>query len=584
MPVTAVESGPPERNREARNVLICAAVSAGAVLLAWPFADIAYGDDVAYSHVAYKLSQTGRLIFNGWEAAMMLQQAYWGALFIRLFGFSFVCMRMSTIPLALGAVALCYKLVRRAGLEPSKALFVTLLFGLCPLYLPVAVSFMTDVPGVFFMFASFYFLARAEEFAGERRSYGWLALGVLAGFIGGTGRQTAWLVPIIVLPYLAWVRREHRAFRISAEAAWVLVLAGVKLTTSWFNLQPYTIFQPSVFSELILVIKHPLAAVNITARLFMMLVLVTLPAATPLIHRSSLETWRGPRGRKLVVAGLLVVVLAAIAIHPSLASFPWVSSTLNWQGLNGDAPLPGRPIVLIRPIRAVVAITVYFAVCILAGELWRVRRMASNVLRSLSETSSRSFVLVSMSLVNVIYLVLVVVRASEFNVFDRYLLPVVPWAAAVLLLWFERDNPDGTRMMRRVAPVAWALLAILALYGIANTQDYWALAEARVIAAQRLEDAGIPRKAIDAGFEYNVWTELMKSGRMNSHWVRNPPGSYNPNLSQTPSVVPEYRLEYLLTPETSPSEFGSVPYFSVFPPFHKQVRIDRVRPTATSGR
>ena len=572
------------RKIDARNVLLCVALVAAALILVWPIAEIGYGDDVAYAHLAQTLERTGHLVYNGWESAFLISQACWGALLIRLFGFSFVCLRLGTVPFALGAVALSYRLARRAGLEPGKALFVTLLFGLCPLYLPVAVSFMTDVPAIFFMFASFYSFARAEESAGEGKSYAWMALGTVTGFVGGTGRQVVWLVPVIVLPYLAWVRRKHRAFRISAEAAWVLVLAGVKLTTSWFNLQPYTIFQPSVFSELILVVKHPFAAVNITARLFMMLVLVTLPAAIPLILRSSLETWRGPRGRKLMVGTLLVIVLGAIAVHPSLASLPWISSTLNWQGLNGGAPLPGRPIVLIRPIRAVVAITVYFAVCILAGEVWRVRRLASNIWRSLSETSNKSFMLVSMSLVNAVYFVLMVVRASEFDVFDRYLLPVVPWAAAVLLLWFEKDNPDGTMMMRRATPVAWTLLAILVLYGIANTQDYWALAKARVIAAQRLEDAGIPRNAIDAGVEYNFRTELLHSGRINSHWVRNPPGSYNPNLSQTPSVVPEYRLEYLLTPETSESEFGSVPYFSVFPPFHKQVRIDRVRSTATSGR
>jgi hypothetical protein len=561
---------------DTRNVLLCVVLAAAALILIWPFANIGYDDDVAYAHLAQTLEHTGHLVYNGWESAFLISHALWGALLIRVFGFSFVGLRLSTVPFALGAIGLCYSLVRRAGLEPRKAVFVTLLFGLCPLYLPVAVSFMTDVPAIFSMFASFYSFARAEESAGEPKSYGWMALGVAMGFIGGTGRQVVWLVPVIVLPYLAWARREQRAFRITAEAAWVIVLAGVKLTTSWFNQQLYTIFQPSVFSELILVIKHPFAAANITVRLFMMLVLLTLPAAIPLILRSSAETWRGPRGRKIMVAILLLIVLAAIAIHPSLASLPWVSSTLNWQGINGDAPLPDRPIVLVRPIRVVVAICVYFAVCILAGEVWNVRQLARGFWRSLRETSSRDFVLGSMSMVMVVYFFLLEVRASEFDIFDRYLLPVVPWAATVLLLWFEKDNPDTTGMMRRASPFAWTLLAILAFYGIASTQDYWALAEARVAATRRLEAAGVARSAIDAGFEYNAWTELINSGRINSRWVRNPPGSYNPNFSQTPSVVPEYRLEYALTPETSPSDFGSVPYFSVLPPFHKKVRIDRL--------
>jgi hypothetical protein len=561
---------------DARNALLCVIAVAIALILAWPFANIGYNDDVAYAHLAQTLERTGHLVYNGWESAFLISHACWGALLIRVLGFSFVYLRLSTVPFALGAVALCYSLVRRAGLEPRKAVFIALLFGLCPLYLPVAVSFMTDVPAIFFMFSSLYSFARAEESAGEPKSYAWMTLGAATGFIGGTGRQVVWLVPLIVLLYLAWMKREQRAFRIAAEAAWVAVLGGVNLTTSWFNRQLYTIFQPPVVSELKIIIKHPLASVNITARLLLMLVLLTLPAAVPLIIRSSAETWRGPLGRKMMVGTLLLIVLASIAVHPSLASIPWVSSTLNWQGINGDAPLPGRPIVLLRPIRAMVAISVYSAACILTGELWNIRRLARDIWCSLIEASGKKFVLVSMSIVTVVYFALLVARASEFDIFDRYLLPVVPWAATVLVLWFERDNPDAEGMMRRAAPVAWALLAMLAFYGIASTQDFWALAEARVKATRKLEAAGVARGKIDAGFEYNMWTEFLNSGRLNSRWVRNPPGSYNPDFSQTPSVVPEYRLEYALTPETSPSEFGSVPYYSVLPPFHKQVRIDRL--------
>jgi 4-amino-4-deoxy-L-arabinose transferase-like glycosyltransferase len=284
------------QHTDTSNVLLCMVLVAIALILVWPFANIGYGDDVAYTHLALTLERTGHLVYNGWESAFLISHACWGALFIRVFGFSFVCLRLSTIPFALGAVGLCYKLVRRAGLPPRSAVFVTLLFGLCPLYLPVAVSYMTDVPAIFFMFACFYSFARAEESSGEQKSYCWLALGVATGFIGGTGRQVVWLVPLIVLPYLAWIKREQGALRFLAIGAWVMVVAGVKLTTSWFNHQLYTIFQPSVSSELILVIKHPIAAVNLTARLFMMLVLLTMPAAIPLILRSSAETWRGPRG------------------------------------------------------------------------------------------------------------------------------------------------------------------------------------------------------------------------------------------------------------------------------------------------
>ena len=112
-----------------------------------------------------------------------------------------------------------------------------------------------------------------------------------------------------------------------------------------------------------------------------------------------------------------------------------------------------------------------------------------------------------MSLVSVIYLVLVVLRERDFDIFDRYLLPILPWAATVMFLWLASD--DRSRLLlKRAMPIAWAALGVLALYSVISTQDLWALARARVSATRRLEAIGVPQTAIDAGFEYNAWTEL----------------------------------------------------------------------------
>jgi len=231
--------------------------------------------------------------------------------------------------------------------------------------------------------------------------------------------------------------------------------------------------------------------------------------------------------------------------------------------------------VLTAPIRALVAAPVYAAVCILAGELLSIRDLTRRALRLLLNPSNEEFALAALSLFSVSYFVLIVIRAVDFAIFDRYLLPILPCVATILLLWSQREG-RADLMLHRAIPFSWALLAVLALYAIASTEDLWALAQARVTAASRLEAAGVPRTAIDAGFEYNGWTQLLVAGRINSRWVMNPPGAYDPNLGQTPTVVPLYRLEFEPTPETAASHFGSVPYFSFLPPFHKQVSIDRI--------
>jgi hypothetical protein len=561
---------------EARQLGICLAAVSVAILIIWPTANWPFGDDTAYTHMALKLAETGRLTYNGWEAVVQILHTYWGALAIWLFGFSFTVVRLSTIPYTLGAVAFCYLLVRRAGLRPNESVFVTLLFSLSPLFLPVAVSYMTDVPGVFFYFASLYFLIRAGDSSTGRGGYGWLALGVVAGFLGGTGRQVVWFVPLVGLPYLAWARRRDVRFAIVSMVGWVLTLGGVACIIWWFKQQPYTEAQLSLLREMGRAAKRPGWELNMLARFSLMLVWMCLPAALPLARRALENTWRGTRGRKIFVGMLAFAVVVAVLVHPSLASIPWVPNTLNWEGIYGSEPLPGRPIVLTRPIRAIVALVVYFTCCLLAGELTNIRALSSRMWDAVRNPRGSSFALTTMTLVGAVYFLTILLRSVDVDVFDRYLLPLLPWAATVLLVWFERDNAQTQEMLAKTMPFAWALLAVFAFYAIATTQDTWALAGARLAATQKLEAAGIARTAIDGAFDYNAWTELSISGHLNNHRVINPAGAYRPGLSQTPSIVPTYLLEYEISPKTEPTDFGSVRYFSLLPPFHKQVRIDRV--------
>ncbi len=565
-----------------RNAGACVAVVAAAVLLVWPFAEMPYADDWAYSHIALQVAQTGHFTYNGNESATLALHAYWGAVFIRLFGFSFTCLRLSTIPFALGAVSLCYVLARRMGLGTSAAVFVTLLFGLSPLLLPNAVSFMTDAFFLFSMFLSLYFLVRAVEASSPGEKLGarngwwvWLVLGVAAGLVGGTSRQVVWLAPLVVLPYWAWIRRRHPWFACASLASWILVLAATLAMTAWFNRQPYVIPDPGIVKQLELALAMPLFELNISARMALTLLLLVLPAALPLLLSALLATWRGTTSRRIFVAALFVTLVAALFIHPRLASIPWMGSTLNWEGIHGTMELPGRPVVLIRPLRALIAVTVYAASILLISELWGFRRLARRVLHFFLDPPPGQVTLAAFSLFGVTYLALLILRGAYIDLFDRYFLPLIPWLTVVLLLWND-GHSRGEWSLRRAIPAAWALLAIFAFYAVASTQDVLSLARARVVAAAKLEAAGVPRTAIDAGYEYNGWTELLISGHVNFRWIVNPPDAYRPGLGPTPSVKPLYRLEYQPTPETMTTPFGSVPYFSLLPPFRKQVYIDRI--------
>jgi hypothetical protein len=571
---------------DSRNAWGCIAVVTGAIVAVWPFAELAYADDWAYSYAALQLERTGHLVYNGWESAMLVPHIYWGALFIRLFGFSFTCLRISTLPFVAGSVGICYLVMRKLGLQTSAAIFATLLVGLSPVFLPLSVSFMSDDPSLFFTLLSFYAFLRAFDSSGGlsesrggimpgRGAWLWLAFGVASGFLGGTDRQVVWVVPLLVLPYLAWLRRRQPRFAATALGAWLVVLIGIVVMTAWFNRQPYTLYQFPFLSEVRLAMSMPAVELKITARTALMLLLLVLPGVLPVAASAVTSTWRGTRFRKVLVGTLLAALMAALLIHPSLASIPWISSTLNWEGINGAAELPGRPIVLIRPVRAIAAVSVYITAILLVGELWDWRNRLSRVFHFFLDPPEAGFPLAAMSLFGVAYLALLMVHAARIDIFDRYFLLVLPWLAALPLLYHQsvRSQKGGESPAMFAA---WGLLVIYGIYAIASTQDLMALARARTEATARLEAAGVPRVAIEAGFEYDGWTELLGGGHANHRFVIHPPGAYRPELGLFPSLKPVYRLEYAPVADSIATPFGSVPYVSLLPPFRKQVSIDRI--------
>src|SRR5687768_9114944 len=128
--------------------IVCAAVPVIAVLATVPVGETGLNDDWSYARTALDAARTGKLIYNGWATTMVGVQAYWGALWIKIFGFSFITLRLSVLPLAAGCGYLIWWLGRRCGLSDRAAMFASLAVTTSPLFVPLAASFMTDVPGL----------------------------------------------------------------------------------------------------------------------------------------------------------------------------------------------------------------------------------------------------------------------------------------------------------------------------------------------------------------------------------------------------------------------------------------------------
>jgi hypothetical protein len=131
-------------------------------------------------------------------------------------------------------------------------------------------------------------------------------------------------------------------------------------------------------------------------------------------------------------------------------------------------------------------------------------------------------------------------------------------------------------------------LLTFAFYAFAGIHDWFALSRARLAAAEKIRQTGVPRTAIQAGFEYDCWTQLQAEGHVNDPRIVTPPDAFRPVPSSaelpkecrtwvfsylTPAVVPQYFLAFEPLTCFAPSVFSPVTYRAWMPPFNRQVFV-----------
>ena len=551
-----------------RNALLCGLAVVVAIAIINPISESPFNDDWSYSFTVKRLLETGHLTYNGWAAASMIAQAYWGLLWAKVFGYSYTVLRLSTLPLAAMAISLCYLLGRRAGLVPRFAVFAALMLGLCPLYLPVAGSFMTDAPGLFFILLSMYLLVRSIASDSINRAIAWLVAGMIVGLIGGTDRQIVWVVPLVIAPYAAWLRRENLPFVFVAVFGSVIVLGGALLSMYWFAHQPYSVPEIPIGTQVKSAIHKPAHFLLNVLAILLTLLWMILPAMWRLTR-----DWT-PNRALIALIILIGPVLGIAKARPHFAIAPWMGNMITYQAVMGGAELRGvRPTALSMPIRILIAVVVFSVACILIADFLR---WLSRPLKAISSFTNNLFfpdrttaVLPAMTLFAFAYFLLLLPRSVSDMAYDRYVLPLLPCVLFPLLLGYQRLGD------RKVPVISWILFGIYTIYSIAGAQDVMAIGRARAMAMNRLVAGGIPRTQVDSSFELNYETQIQTTGYINNRRMLNPPGAYNKMIGPTPSLNALYRLEFNPGPDSEVTPFGSVPFITFLPPFHRRVFIDK---------
>lgn len=590
MTLTA-SSGPTEgsRSNSHRNALICALVVTVCALITYPVADMPFSDGFSYSKTALDFARTGHFLYNGWATAMLGWLIPWGALFIKIFGFSFNVMRFSMLPIDFATVYLLHQILRRFGLTSGNAIFGTFAFALSPIFMPSAVGFMTDVPGMLVIFLCIYMCQRAVATPSDRNAVLWLTAATLINVSGGTVRQIAWLGVLVMVPATAWLLRERHGMKPAGILLWFFGLIGVLVCLHWFNRQPYSVPEHLIWASI-----HPMTLVHLEAQIvktFFCFLLVILPitvAWLPSARSLSRKSWLWFAGG-MIFAALLLFTLAHISGRPSQWLMPWLEYLL----LEQSSLVPGMwgtPAVIAQYVRIAVSLFVIAAGILMLVQL--ANRGGKETYRKTSSTTSWRTLAWILGPFSLSYFLLLMPRGAFNLIQDRYLVGLTPIAAIVLLrVYQERVRP-------KLPLISIVTLAIFAVYSVAGTHDYFARSRALVKSLQVVENSGVPRTSIQTSFPDDGWVQIQNGGHINEPRIQVPAGAYNPNppspvpekcrdwfTTYSPIIVPKY---FLLFPQFKNPPFPAPPWCYVhanyppvhitewLPPFHQTMYVEKL--------
>jgi hypothetical protein len=470
--------------REDRLILVgMTGVMLALTVLVYSPVDVPLIDDWTYAWSVEHFLHTGELRMLEWSAHYPLAQILWGAVFSRLWGFSFAVLRLSTLVLAWAGLGAFFLTLRELGIKPVLASLGTLLLWCNPVVFVLSHSFMTDVPFVSAMNAALLGYVRWVK----RGHTGDLSLGSVAALLACLIRQPGAALALIPLAYvlLARVAGGERRVLPWSQGVWLLVpFLGVGLTFWWIHAvhgETRVALEKAQMLRLIFAIDRWVwVYVRELLHALMHLGLVLWPLAWVAFGRLST--------RALAGASAVVAVLSGLVLWQEGALPNPLGVMLTWDELGHARVLLAGEIAHRQPPRwgqaVLLGVSLSGAVG-LVGVLWdRLRQWPHG------SREPDTVLLLNLLLQSLLF-------EALWLYYDRYYLPLLPGLTALLLV---RLRP--TKVVVAVGMTGVLLWGAIAVTG---TIDQWRYHRTVVEARDWLLRQGVGAEHIDAGYALTGW-------------------------------------------------------------------------------
>jgi hypothetical protein len=422
--------------------LVCLALVVSAVAID-PLRETAFTDDWVYATMVRHLLETGKYHVHPWAAANPWFLIVWGAIFSKLFGYSFTTLRLSALTLtSIGSISF-FHLCREHRLGAREAALLTLVFSASPLILRHAFSFMTDVP--FIALCSWALLLYTRGL--RRQSGAYVVCGSIVASAAILVRQfgTAF-IPALVLVWLASSSRLRRL---------PLLLAGALLPLAATVWQIDQGIQESAwtarlrFADQLAFIRSPTFALDLFWRALVVpihLVLYGLPlvlVAIFLLLSARRRRTNAPKSARVVETGLGYVALTIVGLWAGakLLGRPVFMPLIDWN----LAALASWP----RPLSALLT------ACLIVLGAW----LCSTIVRRYRDPTRRPSSPAE-ALFDAFTLCLLAEQLVYVQFSDRYLLPFLPFALIVIGRELWLDHGISAVELRAGISAALAMLIV----------------------------------------------------------------------------------------------------------------------------
>lgn len=490
------------RNR-ARLALWLALPFVALTLLVSPRGDFPLNDDWVYAKMVQALADHGHFGLSPLSNAYALTQTLYAAPLVKLFGFSFTLLRLTTI--FMGWVTVCFTAftARELGLSNRAAVLAAMTVFVNPLFVNLSYTFMTDVPFCAFAMISVYYYVKALH----RPTTANVLLGTIFSIAAFYNRQFGALIPLAfllasILQHRTLDRRKMLKACLLIAAPWAIAayLApsssghGLEFVARPFMLTRYEMAGGYLLRVLfgfalcglcmlpIVAIRKPriLHYENHPRRTAALLTFAVAAYGylSYWMYGFWLFSWGG-------TSNIIRFTCPGFGFGPVAFSFMRSGSTEDWIPIDLGIHIPFL-------FRTIATFTLFFVGLLALVRVAYLFRPAS-MFRIPARSSQRFFLIFAAT-----GLLFAPQIAMSGAYFDRYVLPAAPML--VLLVAGTIPPHIETKGMTR----AVFLIAALGALSVMGEQDYMAWNTARWTAITELKTTyGASNNEISAGYEFN---------------------------------------------------------------------------------